>query len=184
MISRSTIGPGCVFGRGVRVFNSLLVGDIETLNYVSIFGPGTVLNAGLSKIEIGSYCSIAPGVKIIAYSHNIDYGSTYFIKKNLLGGSLSDDVKSSIGIKIGDDVWIGSNAVITDGVEIGRGCVIAAGSIVTKDIPSYSIAAGNPAVVLRRRFSNERISKLESSRWWEATGSDLEGYMELLSSEK
>ena len=74
----------------------------------------------------------------------------------------------SCGFKvIEDDVWIGSNSVILSGVKIGRGAVIGAGSIVTKNVPKYAIVAGNPAKVIKMRFNDEEISKLEKLKWWE-----------------
>ncbi|MEO4948345.1 CatB-related O-acetyltransferase, partial [Bacteroides uniformis] len=61
----------------------------------------------------------------------------------------------------------GSNSVILSGVKIGRGAVIGAGSIVTKNVPKYAIVAGNPAKVIKMRFNDEEISKLEKLKWWE-----------------
>ena len=75
---------------------------------------------------------------------------------------------------IEDDVWIGLNAIITCGCKrIGRGAIIGAGSIVTKDVEPYTIVGGSPAKVIRKRFDEERIKKLEVSRWWEKTPEQL-----------
>lgn len=78
-----------------------------------------------------------------------------------------EDIFSKGNIIIGDDVWIGSNSVILSGVTIGRGSIIGAGSVVTMNIPNYSIVAGNPARVIKSRFSNEIVDYLEDLRWWE-----------------
>ena len=86
--------------------------------------------------------------------------------RNVFAREIINDVTTSGDVTIEDDVWIGSNSVILSGVTIGRGSVIGAGSIVTKDIPRYSIAVGNPAKVTRKRFSDETISYLEGLRWW------------------
>ena len=80
--------------------------------------------------------------------------------------NLKSDYISKGNVIIEEDVWIGSNAVILSGVRIGRGGVVAAGSIVTKNVPRYSIVAGNPAKVIKYRFDEETIRKLESSEWW------------------
>lgn len=70
-------------------------------------------------------------------------------------------------INIGNDVWIGQNVVVLPTcIFIGNGAVIGAGSIVTKDVPAYSIVVGNPAKVIRMRFKEEIIEKLEVTQWW------------------
>lgn len=76
------------------------------------------------------------------------------------------DVLSKGAIEIGHDVWIGTNAIILSGVTIGTGAIVGAGSLVAKDVPPYAIVAGNPAKVLRFRFSDELIAKLLQSQWW------------------
>lgn len=60
---------------------------------------------------------------------------------------------------IESEVWIGQSAIILSGVVIGRGAIVAAGSIVTKDVPRYSVVAGVPAKIIRKRFSNEEERK-------------------------
>jgi carbonic anhydrase/acetyltransferase-like protein (isoleucine patch superfamily) len=70
-------------------------------------------------------------------------------------------------VRIGNDVWIGCYVVIMPGVEIGNGAIVAAGSIVTKSVPPYAIVAGNPAKIIRYRFTKEQIAELERIRWYE-----------------
>lgn len=70
-------------------------------------------------------------------------------------------------IVIGNDVWIGYNATILAGVTIGHGAIIAANATVTKDVEPYSIVGGNPAQLIRKRFSNETIEKLLAIAWWD-----------------
>jgi acetyltransferase-like isoleucine patch superfamily enzyme len=84
------------------------------------------------------------------------------------------DVISKGDIIIEDDVWIGVNAVILGDVKIGRGAVVGAGSIVTKNIPPYAIVAGNPAKVIKQRFTPEQIEKLENSQWWTWSNKEIE----------
>lgn len=69
--------------------------------------------------------------------------------------------------EIGNDVWIGFKSVIMPGISIGDGAVVGARSVVTRDIPPFSIVAGNPANVVRMRFSPEIINELLKIRWWD-----------------
>ncbi|RUX91838.1 CatB-related O-acetyltransferase [Mesorhizobium sp. M7D.F.Ca.US.004.03.1.1] len=69
--------------------------------------------------------------------------------------------------EIGNDVWIGRRAIIMPGITIGDGAVVGAGSIVTKDVAPYAIVAGNPAKLIRNRFTDDQIARLLAIRWWE-----------------
>ena len=70
-------------------------------------------------------------------------------------------------VHIGHDVWIGHGAIVLPGRSIGTGAVIAAGAIVTKDVPAYTIVAGNPARIVRRRFSEDIANRLAGLAWWD-----------------
>lgn len=71
------------------------------------------------------------------------------------------------GLEIKNDVWIGQGVTILPGCKkIGNGAIVGAGSVVTHDVPPYAIVAGNPARVLRYRFDEENIKKLEATQWW------------------
>ena len=70
-------------------------------------------------------------------------------------------------IVIGNDVWIGYEAVILSGVTIGDGAIIGARAVVTKDVPPYTIAGGVPAKAIRKRFSDDTVSALLKSKWWD-----------------
>ena len=107
-----------------------------------------------NQLIIGSCCSIADEVHFyLAGDHRMDTVSSYPFKKNILGQSAESLSKGDIIVE--DDVWIGSRVIVLSGVRIGRGSVVAAGSIVTKNIPPYSIVGGIPAKVIKRRFSEE-----------------------------
>lgn len=159
-ISLSKIGEGCFLEHVVGY------GDIALGRFVSICGPGTILHAEIGKILIGSFTSIAANVSIQEFNHKSDRVVTSSINHMIYRDNLKSDFISKGNIIIEEDVWIGSNAVILSGVHIGRGGVVAAGSIVTKNVPPYSIVAGNPAKVIKYRFEEETIRKLESSEWW------------------
>lgn len=74
---------------------------------------------------------------------------------------------------IGSDVWIGFGAMIRAGVNIGHGAVIGMGAVVTKDIEPYTVVAGNPARIIRKRFGTDVISGLLQSRWWDKSDEEL-----------
>ena len=110
-------------------------------------------------LRIGNYCSIAPQVLfIVCGDHHTNTFSTYPYRSKL--GIQEFEALSKGDIIVGDDVWIGARAIILSGVKIGKGAIIAAGSVVTKDVPPYAVVGGNPAKLIRMRFSEEIIDKL------------------------
>ena len=112
-----------------------------------------------TKLYIGSYCSIAPGVQfLLGGEHTTKSISTYPFKVKVFGESKSAGSKGDIVVK--DDVWIGINAIICSGVTIGQGAVVAAGAVVTKDVEPYSIVGGNPAKVIKYRFDESLRKRL------------------------
>lgn len=119
---------------------------------------------------IGNYCSIARQLRINNRNHPLDFKSTYPMFYNSKFGYCEKDLVSHIPLEIGHDVWIGHNAIIMPHVKsIGTGAVIGAGAVVNKDIPPYAVVVGNPARVVRYRFSQEVIEELLASKWWEKT---------------
>lgn len=112
-----------------------------------------------SEVAIGNYCSIAPDVVFVpGGEHHPEYVTT-----SPFGG-----VAVSKGpIVVQHDVWIGTRAIILSGVHIGTGAVIGAGAVVTKNVEPYSIVAGNPARLIRYRFSPSQIQRLLSTEWWD-----------------
>ncbi len=111
------------------------------------------------KLYIGNFCSIAPNVLfIIASDHNYKCLSTFPFKVMVAGEKAEALSKGDIIVK--DDVWIGANSTILSGVTINQGAIVAAGSVVTKDVPPYAIVGGNPAKVIKYRFSEPIIQKL------------------------
>lgn len=121
--------------------------------------------------SIGNYCSIAVGVSHLNANHPIHYAtmSPLFYQKSFCGNPNARDVERT-NLQIGHDVWIGKGVTILAGVtSIGNGSVIGAGSVVTKNVEPYTIVAGVPARVIRRRFTDDIIEKLENSQWWNLT---------------
>lgn len=92
-------------------------------------------------IEIGDNCYLGPNVQVYTAIHPINPEER------------NKAVNMAEPVKIGKDCWLGGGVIVLPGVEIGDGCTIGAGSVVTKNIPPYSVAAGNPCRVLRKVFN-------------------------------
>lgn len=89
------------------------------------------------------------------------------------------DNKPARNVVIKNDVWIGLNSTILEGVTIGNGAIIGACSVVAKDVPDYAVVVGNPAKIIRYRFSKDQIHKLINLRWWELDREEIEDVMDL-----
>ena len=83
---------------------------------------------------------------------------------------------------IGNDVWLGRECVVMPGVKIGDGAIVAAYSVVVKDVAPYSVAGGNPARFLKKRFDDELIELLLQVRWWDFKPEELVDFLPLLCS--
>ena len=124
-----------------------------------------------SRLFIGRYCSLGDGVEIfLGGNHRVDFVSTYPFSA-IAAWPEAENIPghpSSRGhVVIGSDVWCGSKSIIMSGVTIGHGAVIGAHAVVTRDVPPYGIVAGNPARLVRRRFSDDIVERLLAIRWWE-----------------
>lgn len=119
--------------------------------------------------SIGKFCSIAVGVKLFGGGeHDYRNVTTYPFQvmfSETSGVAVSHSAKGPL--RIGNDVWIGRDAMILSGVTVGDGAVVGAGAVVAHDVPPYAIVAGNPAKVIRYRFSETIIQQLEEIRWWD-----------------
>lgn len=143
--------------------------------------------------RIGRYCSFGEQVQIGRHSHPMHWFSTspffYLPFDNVLDQPLPKGIDlvphqefkrdtppvTAKLTMIENDVWIGHGAFILPGVKIGTGSVIAAMSVVTKDIPPYSVVAGSPAKVIKYRFNESQINDLLETEWWEFAPWQLKG---------
>lgn len=144
--------------------NSTEAKNIFPIELVSIgkatYGPLIIRSFRSSgeKLLIGNFVSISAGVKfLLGGNHSTNLFTTYPFKSKFYG---EIDAKTKGQIIVEDDVWIGTDVLVLSGVKIGKGAIIGAGSIVSKDIPPYSICAGNPLRILKYRFSEDIIEKL------------------------
>jgi len=124
------------------------------------------------KLIIGKFCQIASDVTFImnGANHLTDAVSTYpfaIFGHGWEGAMEGREYPSRGNTVIGNDVWIGYGATIMAGVTIGDGAIIATKSVVTRDVPPYTIVGGNPAQEIRKRFTPEEIERLLELRWWD-----------------
>lgn len=123
--------------------------------------------ARFSDCMIGRYVSVGPGVRVFRRNHPTDRISLHPYFYNTRLGLAVAETMPPRPLQICDDVWIGANALLLPGCSrIGRGAVIGAGAVVTRDVPDYAIAAGNPARIIRARFPADVQQQLQESRWW------------------
>ncbi|EPS42081.1 hypothetical protein H072_3936 [Dactylellina haptotyla CBS 200.50] len=110
---------------------NIIIGDQFYSNFNLV-----ILDCGI--VKIGNRVMFGPFVSIFAATHETGVQSR------------RDGIEYAKGVNIGDDCWIGGNVTIMPGVNIGKGCTIGAGSVVTKDIPNWSVAIGSPAKVMKK----------------------------------
>lgn len=158
----SVISRKARINRKVKVFRS----EIGDYSYVG-------RNSSLVCASVGKFCSIACDCVIGAGKHTLDNISTSPIFTEQANGTGYSWIEKSVVdpcpdvVEIGNDVWIGARAMVIGNVKIGDGAVIAAGAVVTKDIPSYAVAGGVPAKVIKYRFEPQVIGVLRRLRWWD-----------------
>jgi chloramphenicol O-acetyltransferase type B len=127
-------------------------------------------NSIVNKSVIGKFCSIGPGCFIGLWEHNTDVSTHSFYLYETSGGFVKgyrNYKKDVITTTLGSDVWVGANAVILKGIKIGHGSIVAASSVVTKDVPEYAVVAGNPARIIKYRFSESEIKFMLNTEWWD-----------------
>lgn len=132
-----------------------------------------VNDSDIAYAKIGRFTSIAAMTRINPGNHPMERASqshfSYRASAYFEGASDDDEFfawRRAHRVIIGHDVWIGHGAIVLPGRRIGHGAVIGAGSVVTKDIPAYAIAVGNPARVLRQRFADCVAARMQRLAWW------------------
>lgn len=162
-VSKATLGRYTEIGART-VFAESTLGDYS---YV-------VNDANVIYTTIGKFCSIAAMTRINPGNHPMQRASqshfTYRASAYFDDAQDEDaffDWRRSHAVTIGPDVWIGHGAIVLAGRSIGTGAVVAGGAVVTKDVAPYTIVAGNPARVIRRRFPEDVAGRLMALSWWD-----------------
>lgn len=165
----------------IGYFTRLINSSIGDYSYTSHY-------CVIRNTSIGKFTSIGEGVKIGLGRHPTNFFSTSPIFYSKFSVFKNPFIKSNVyderkKVTIGNDVHIGANVFIMDGVKIGDGSIIGAGSIVNKDIDKYSIYAGVPAKLIRKRFSKEIINELEDIKLWDYDSEFILRFTNLLNKE-
>lgn len=159
----------CELGRYTEVGARTVLLEVGMGDYSYV-----VNDAQITYTTIGKFCSIAAMTRINPGNHPMHRATqahfTYRTSAYFPGES--DDAeffawRRQHHVHIGHDVWIGHGAVVLPGRNIGTGAVVAAGAIVTKDVPAYTIVAGNPARPIKRRFPEAVADRLADLAWWD-----------------
>lgn len=138
-------------GRGVWIGNdNIMTPSTISMGDYSKIGNRCVIQSTHGEIKIGISARLGDGVNIHGGNHVYNGVGNLIVENKKPSGSDKPVI-------LGNDLWIGANAIILAGVTIGDGSVVGAGSIVTKDIPPYSIAVGVPAKVVGKRFTDEQL---------------------------
>lgn len=152
-------------------------GNFVSMGSYSYFN--TTVPANDLNMSVGRYCSISNGLSVLGLNHpinrftssSISYDHRSNLCRNIINNANFTQLpyvnnKKDKKITIKNDVWIGANVTLSRGITIGDGAVVAAGSFVTKDVPPYAIVGGNPAKIIKFRFSFDIIQELLSIKWW------------------
>jgi acetyltransferase-like isoleucine patch superfamily enzyme len=173
----SIVSKKAKINRAVKIYDSV----IDSYSYV---GGGS----DIVCTEISKFCSIAHNCTIGIGNHSLKNISTspIFTEQNNGTGSswtTKNTTEKFNRVSIGNDVWIGTKVIIMGGLSIGDGAIIGAGSIVTKDIPAYAVAAGVPAKVIRYRFEEPVVERLLAMKWWNLSEEKLKKNIDLFQTE-
>jgi acetyltransferase-like isoleucine patch superfamily enzyme len=148
----------------LKDYAELIDSELGAYSYIS-------QNSLVNKTRVGKFCSIGHGTYIGLWEHNMAVSTHSFYLYETSGNFVKgykDYDKCALTTHLGNDVWVGANSVVLKGRMIGDGAIIGAGSVVTRDIPPYAIAVGNPAKIVKYRFTPEDIAFLLRLQWWHA----------------
>jgi len=171
-------------GHRVKIIKGSYLSGYNKIHDFSVFGGhlGSYSYVGRNSqriAKVGNFCSIGPNVRtVIAYHPTSGFvsthPSTYSTRKqagiSFINRTLVNEFPLLKGenypVVIGNDVFIGDSVLIVGNVRIGDGAVIAAGSVVVKDVEPFCVVGGNPAKIIKKRFSEEQITRIQNIQWW------------------
>jgi phosphonate metabolism protein (transferase hexapeptide repeat family) len=163
VVKDSRLGAWTVIGQRCEVFGS----DIMDYSYL-------VKDVEVFNTEMGKYANIASHVRINPTNHPMWRATLHHFAYRSISHFMADDDDEEVSnwrlqhrTFIGADVWIGHGAIVMPGVSVGTGAIIGSGAIVTKDVADYTIVAGNPAKLIRRRVSEDVEAALKRIAWWD-----------------
>jgi phosphonate metabolism protein (transferase hexapeptide repeat family) len=169
LIDPSASLKDATLGRYTEVGSRTKLLEVELGDYSYV-----VNDSDIAYATIGKFTSIAAMTRINPGNHPMDRASqshfSYRASAYFDGEADEDgffDRRRAQHVTVGHDVWIGHGAIVLPGRRIGTGAVIGAGSVVTKDVPAYAIVVGNPARVVRQRFSDKVVADMEALAWWD-----------------
>lgn len=136
---------------------------------IGAYSYGGCFEAGAFQpnIVLGRYVSVGPEVLVYRRDHPTDRLSTHPFFYNSKLGFVAEETIPFRSLEIGHDVWIGARTFIAPGcARIGLGSIVAAGAVVTRDVPDFSIVGGVPARLIRMRFAEQLCARIRASQWW------------------
>lgn len=137
------------------------------------------------KLVFGKFCAIAAETRfIMTGDHKLDGVSTFpfpIFQNGWEQAYSIDDLPTKGDIIVGNDVWFGYDSLVKGGVTIGDGAIVASRAVVVKDVPAYSIVAGNPAKVVKMRFDDQTIERLLHVAWWDWPIEKINQHLSLIS---
>lgn len=177
MLKDCIVGENVNIGDFTRAENTLFENRVgiqrNALIYSSKIGKYsyTGKNFTMWHANVGAFCSISWNVGIGGANHDYSRLTThaflYSPYMGLMGENETGYERFAEPCQIGNDVWIGANAIICRNVVVGDGAVIGAGAVVTHDVEPYTIVAGVPAKLIKKRFDDNIVERLLKIRWWE-----------------
>lgn len=168
MLNEVNLSGTITINKRARLYKCTITGNVSVGKNTSLWGPNLdLISNSEGSIKIGNFCSIARNVSFQTYNHNFKKVSSYFIGQNIFKEKWENEQTTKGNILLENDVWIGMHCVILGGVIIQNGAVVAANSVVTSNVPAFSIVAGSPAKVIGYRFEPHIIEKLEKLAWWD-----------------